>query len=115
MSIGTNIGGAEKRSEPRFAVAHQFTLIHESFGEATCNTGDLSLKGAFVLGDFSRVSIGSTISVSFILPSKRPGAESAMRYRFNAIVVRITGDGAGLSFAGLDVATDAAIYDLMHR
>lgn len=115
MSTGTNIGGAEKRSEPRFAVTHQFTLVHESFGEVTCNTGDLSLKGAFVLGDFSRVSVGSTISVSFILPSKRPGAESAMQYRFNAIVVRVTGDGAGLSFTGLDADTDAAIYDLMHR
>ncbi|MFV1998317.1 MAG: PilZ domain-containing protein [Acidiferrobacterales bacterium] len=115
MSTGTNIGDAEKRSEPRHAVTHQFTLIHESLGEITCNTGDLSLNGAFVAGDFSRVSIGSTISVSFILPSKRPGAKSAMRYRFNAIVVRVTVDGAGLSFAGLDADTDAAIYDLMHR
>ncbi|MEE8388432.1 MAG: PilZ domain-containing protein [Acidiferrobacterales bacterium] len=115
MSTSSNIGGAEKRSEPRLPVAHQFTIAHKTIGETTCNTRDLSLKGAFVEGDFTKVTIGSTMAVSFILKSRRPGSDKATRYRFSAILVRVTGDGAGLNFTGLDIETDAAIYDLMHR
>ncbi len=115
MSTGTNIGGAEKRSEPRLPITHQFTVAHKTIGEVTCTTRDLSLKGAFVEGDFTKVTIGSTMAVSFILTSRRPGSDKATRYRFSAILVRVTDNGAGLNFTGLDTATDAAIYDLMHR
>lgn len=113
MSDNINFDGAEKRQESRSAIAHQFTITHESIGEIVCDARDLSLQGAFLLGDFSWINIGGTISVSFKLSSK--GSGSVKLYRFNAIVVRITEEGAGLNFVGLDVEIDAAIFDLMHR
>jgi len=115
MSMSTQVEGANKRRETRNPITHKFTLAHKMIGEVSCSTRDLSLKGAFVEGDFAQLGIGTSIDVSFDLPSKRPGSTSAMRYRFSAIVVRRTDTGAGLNFAGLDTTTDAAIYDLMHR
>ncbi|MEE8482747.1 MAG: PilZ domain-containing protein [Acidiferrobacterales bacterium] len=115
MPTSTEVGGTERRVEPRLPIAHQFTIAHEAIGEVSCDTRDLSLKGAYVEGDFNQVSIGSTVAVSFILTSKRPGSDKATRYRFSAIIVRADSKGAGLNFTGLDTTTDAAIYNLMHR
>ncbi len=115
MPTSTEVGGVERRVEPRLSLTHQFTISHETIGEVTCDTRDLSLKGAYVEGDFRQMGIGSTVAVSFILTSKRPSSSKATRYRFSAIVVRVDNEGAGLNFTGLDVDTDAAIFNLMHR
>lgn len=115
MSADAKTDGIDKRRDPRLSITHQFSISHQSLGEIECDTRDLSLSGAFVLGDFSSINIGTTIAVSFIIASKRPGSNKALQYSFNAIVVRVDETGAGLNFAGLDAATDAAIYGLMHQ
>lgn len=115
MPTSNDIDDVEKRSEPRLVIQRQFRINHDAIGEVVCNSRDLSLKGAFMLGDFTALSIGSSVAVSFILPSKRPGSNEATRYHFSAVVVRIDDTGVGLNFAGMDEATDAAIFDLMHR
>ena len=115
MPASNDIDDVEKRSEPRLVIKRQFTINHDAIGEVACNSRDLSLKGAFMLGDFTALSIGSSVAVSFILSSKRPGSNEATRYHFNAVVVRIDNTGVGLNFARLDEETDAAIYGLMHR
>ena len=56
MSTSTEVGGVKRRAEPRLTISHQFTIAHETIGEVTCDTCDLSLKGAYVEGDLDRKS-----------------------------------------------------------
>ena len=43
--------GDDKRKESRASVAHEFNVMHESFGVRPSKSRDLSLDGIFVEGD----------------------------------------------------------------
>ncbi len=107
--------GEERRVEPRNQLSHEFIVAHPILGERMCMSEDVSLHGAFLVGDFSSVSVGSTIGISFLKQSRRQDVTKATRYRFNATVIRVTERGAGVRFQGLNTEIDAAIFDLMHR
>ena len=107
--------GAERRSEPRYQVSHKFVVSHPQLGEVACLSEDLSLNGVFLVGDFSGVAVGTTVEISFVRKSRRQDVNKGTRYRFAAVITRITEIGAGLRFSGLTTEIDAALYDLMHR
>lgn len=106
---------AERRSEPRYQVSHEFVVSHPQLGEVACLSEDLSLNGVFLVGDFSGVTIGSTVEMSFVRKSRRKDVNKGIRYRFAATIVRMTEMGAGFRFSSVPTEIDAALYDLMHR
>jgi hypothetical protein len=107
--------GAERRAEVRNSLTHEFVVSHPNLGEVNCFTDDISLHGAFLLGRFSGLSVGSTVELSFIKHSRRQDVDKGTRYRFHGTVMRIVDNGAGVRFQGLTTEVDAALYDLMHQ
>ncbi len=101
----------DNRAEPRNSVIHEFNVFHESFGVKTCKSRDLSISGIFVEGDFNGTSVGTSVSLSFVLPSIHPRA-SDKEYQLNAVVVHVTDEGAGLKFLYPDMEICSALLKL---
>jgi PilZ domain len=107
--------GIERRINPRVDVIHDFTIHHEFLERQSHKTRDLSISGVFVEGDFTSVGVGSTVDISFIMPSLLPGDGKVIEYTLKAIVARIMPDGAGLKFAEPDMETCNALLKLRDR
>lgn len=107
--------GIERRIDPREDVIYDFTIQHEFFGKKSCKTRDLSISGTFVEGDFTSVNVGSTVDISFIMPSLLPGDGKVIEYTLKATIVRIMSDGAGLSFVDPDMEVCNVLLKLRDR
>ena len=101
----------DNRADSRNSVVHEFNVFHESFGVKTCKSRDLSISGIFIEGDFNSASVGTSVSLSFVLPSIHPRA-SDKEYQLDAVVAHVTDEGAGLKFQNPDMETCNALLKL---
>ncbi len=107
MSDDSHTAGSEARRKPRRQTSHEFMLSHPSIGKSNYRSRDLSLSGAFIEGSFQGVNPGDTIEIEFTM-----GIDPAITHELSASVARITDDGVGLKFLGVDMDTYGALLDL---
>ena len=98
----------EQRAESRQPCSYLFYVYHADREREAYMTRDLSLNGAFVEGDFAMYTVGSDVLVSFMLP----GVRSEKEYKIEAVIARVTHEGAGLRFLNPDMETCNALLKL---